>query len=37
MRWLVTGGHGMLGTDLVQLLRERGEDVVPVGSAARHH
>ena len=33
MRWLVTGGHGMLGTDLVQLLRARGEDVVPVGSA----
>ena len=27
MRWLVTGGSGMLGTDLVALLRSRGEDV----------
>lgn len=33
MRWLVTGGRGMFGTDLVQLLTERGEDVVAVGSA----
>lgn len=27
MRWLVTGANGMLGTDLVALLRERGHDV----------
>lgn len=27
MRWLVTGSAGMLGTDLVDLLRHRGEDV----------
>src|SRR5689334_8900809 len=27
MRWLVTGAHGMLGTDLVALLRSSGEDV----------
>lgn len=27
MRWLVTGANGMLGTDLVDLLRSRGEDV----------
>lgn len=27
MRWLVTGAHGMLGTDLVRLLQERGEQV----------
>lgn len=33
MRWLVTGGRGMFGTDLVGLLRERGEEVVAVGSA----
>jgi len=33
MRWLVTGGRGMFGTDLVLLLQERGEDVVAVGSA----
>lgn len=33
MRWLVTGGRGMFGTDLVALLRERGDDVVAVGSA----
>ena len=33
MRWLVTGGRGMFGTDLVLLLTERGEDVVAVGSA----
>ena len=27
MRWLVTGSHGMLGTDLVALLRSRGYDL----------
>jgi dTDP-4-dehydrorhamnose reductase len=27
MRWLVTGANGMLGTDLVDLLRSQGEDV----------
>lgn len=27
MRWTVTGAGGMLGTDLVALLRSRGEDV----------
>ena len=27
MRWLVTGSTGMLGTDLVSLLKDRGEDV----------
>lgn len=27
MRWLVTGANGMLGTDLVALLRDRGADV----------
>ena len=27
VRWLVTGSAGMLGTDLVDLLRDRGEDV----------
>ena len=27
MRWLVTGANGMLGQDLVALLRERGHDV----------
>ena len=27
MRWLVTGANGMLGTDLVDLLRAQGEDV----------
>lgn len=32
MRWLITGGHGMLGTDLTMLLRDRGEEVLPVGS-----
>ncbi len=30
MRWLVTGSAGMLGTDLVATLRERGEDVTPL-------
>lgn len=33
MRWLVTGGRGMFGTDMVQLLTEGGEQVVAVGSA----
>lgn len=33
MRWLITGGHGMLGTDLAILLRERGEEVAALGSA----
>lgn len=33
MRWLVTGGRGMFGTDLVLLLQDRGEEVVAVGSA----
>lgn len=27
MRWLIAGANGMLGTDLVALLREQGEDV----------
>ncbi|WP_199423578.1 dTDP-4-dehydrorhamnose reductase [Actinotalea solisilvae] len=27
MRWIVTGAHGMLGQDLVALLRGRGDDV----------
>ena len=27
MRWLVTGANGMLGTDLVALLRDRGHEV----------
>ena len=27
MRWLVTGSAGMLGTDLVELLRSRGAEV----------
>lgn len=30
MRWLVTGGNGMLGQDLVPLLRDRGHEVVAV-------
>lgn len=33
MRWLITGGLGMFGTDLSLHLRERSEDVVAVGSA----
>lgn len=28
MRWLVVGGKGMLGTDLAQILHERGQEVV---------
>lgn len=34
MRWLVTGSAGMLGTDLVTLLRERGEDVTAADRAS---
>lgn len=30
MRWLVTGANGMLGQDLVPLLRERGHEVTGV-------
>ncbi|WP_158372276.1 dTDP-4-dehydrorhamnose reductase [Cellulosimicrobium cellulans] len=33
MRWLVTGAHGMLGQDLVALLRERGHDVTGLDRA----
>lgn len=33
MRWLVTGAAGMLGTDLVATLRERGHDVTAVTRA----
>ena len=33
MRWLVTGAAGMLGTDVVALLRDRGEAVTPVTRA----
>ena len=33
MRWLVTGAHGMLGQDLVTLLRERGHEVTALGRA----
>jgi dTDP-4-dehydrorhamnose reductase len=29
VKWLVTGSNGMLGTDLVALLRAAGEDVTP--------
>ena len=29
-RWLVTGAAGMLGHDVVALLRDRGEDVTPL-------
>ncbi len=32
-RWLVTGAGGMLGTDLVAVLREHGRDVVPLDRA----
>ena len=34
MRWLVTGSAGMLGTDMVALLRERGEDVTAADRAS---
>ena len=34
MRWLVTGAHGMLGTDLVDLLRSTGEDVTTASRAS---
>ncbi|MDY5150902.1 dTDP-4-dehydrorhamnose reductase [Actinotignum urinale] len=30
MRWVVTGAHGMLGTDLVKMLIERDQDVLAV-------
>jgi len=30
MRWLVTGAHGMLGTDLVDRLRSEGQSVIAV-------
>jgi dTDP-4-dehydrorhamnose reductase len=33
VRWLVTGAAGMLGQDVVALLRDRGEDVTAVGRA----
>jgi len=33
VRWVVTGAGGMLGTDLVDLLRARGEDVRAPGRA----
>ncbi|TWE09470.1 dTDP-4-dehydrorhamnose reductase [Rudaeicoccus suwonensis] len=33
VRWLVIGGRGMLGTDLVDLLQRRGQQVRAVGSA----
>jgi len=33
MRWLVTGGRGMFGTDLRELLQSRGEEVIAVGSS----
>lgn len=33
MRWLVTGSNGMLGRDLVALLRERGHEVTGVDRA----
>lgn len=33
MRWLVTGSGGMLGTDLVGLLRNRGDDVTAADRA----
>lgn len=31
MRWLVTGANGMLGTDLVDLLRSAGQEVTAAG------
>jgi len=34
MRWLVTGAHGMLGTDLVDRLRSTGEDVTTASRAS---
>ncbi|MBB2890139.1 dTDP-4-dehydrorhamnose reductase [Flexivirga oryzae] len=34
MRWLITGGRGMFGTDLALLLQARGEGVVAVGSSS---
>lgn len=33
MHWIVTGAAGMLGTDLVAMLTERGEDVLAVDRA----
>lgn len=33
MRWLVTGAAGLLGTDVVSLLRDRGEVVTPLARA----
>ena len=32
MRWLVTGARGMLGTDVVTSLGERGHEVLALGS-----
>lgn len=37
MRWLVTGSGGMLGTDLVTLLRARGHDVTAAARASFDH
>lgn len=34
MRWLITGGTGMLGTDLARLLERRGDEVYQVGRRA---
>src|SRR5690349_11936543 len=34
MRWLVTGAHGMLATDLVDRLRSTGEDVTTASRAS---
>lgn len=34
MRWLITGGNGMLGTDLGRALEERGDEVFQVGHRA---
>ncbi|MEV6172379.1 dTDP-4-dehydrorhamnose reductase [Streptomyces sp. NPDC051954] len=34
MKWLVTGAGGMLGRDLVEELRGRGEPVIPLDRAA---